>query len=124
MPEKVVWHQMRSVGLSLPAVFKVPSQHCKQSRSCMAAARHLEDDVVDEEVGGCRQGCANAGRNARGVLDQHAQLTEDGPTQHGPQEDIEDVPHKEDKADAPVQAAEGGRASLLLRYPAPDLPSI
>lgn len=68
----------------------------------------LKDDVVDEEVRGCGKGRADAGSDACRVFDQHPQLGEDGPSQHGTQKDVEHIPHKEDEADTPVQTAQGG----------------
>ena len=41
---------------------------------------HLDDDIVDEEVGGGRQGGAQDLRNGRGLADDEADLAEDTAT--------------------------------------------
>lgn len=78
---------------------------------------YLKDDEVDEKVGGGRQGGADAGGNAAWVFDDGAQLAENGATQHGAQQHVENVPHKEIHADAAVQLAQGVACPLLHRDP-------
>ena len=89
-----------------------------QSFYRLARGARLDDDEVDEEVGGRGEGGADAAGDVAGALDEGAQLAEYGTPQHGPQEHVEDVPDKKDDPDAPVQAAQGGRRALLLRDPA------
>ena len=81
---------------------------------------YLQDDVIDEEVGGGGESGADAGGDLSRVVDQDAQLAEDGTSQHGPQEDVEDIPHVEDHADPPVQVAQRGARPLLLCDPAAE----
>jgi len=79
---------------------------------------NLQDDVIDEEVGCGGKGRPDARRNLARIVNEDAQLAEDGASQHGPQEHIEHVPHVEDDAYPAVQVTQRGGGALLLRNPA------
>ena len=77
----------------------------------------LDDDVVDEEVGGGWEGSADDLGDAAGVVHNEAQLAEGGAAQHGAQKHVPGGPVEEQAADAPVQA--GQRRPLALRQRQP-----
>ena len=86
------------------------------------AERHhgkgLQDQVIDEEVGGGGQGCPDKPRNAAWVVQDIVQLGEYGAPQHGSDEDVEHGPQEEEGGDSAVHGTEAGAPALAQGAPA------
>lgn len=76
----------------------------KEELHAVAGGGHLDEDVVDEEVGGGWQGAADNIGDDAGVVDDDAELTEGAAAQHGAQKHVPGGPVEEKRANAPVQA--------------------